>query len=170
MAARRRAGRAASGGGWGEAGGASTPCAARRLQVEAWQRRQHDMAKSLGYVQTILGRRRQLPDARSKTNKAAQSHAMRAAINTPIQGSAADVATAAMLRIAANRELRELGWELLLQVHDEVILEGPRESADRARQLVVECMASPFTDSGEPPLRVALSVDCKSADTWYEAK
>ena len=71
---------------------------------------------------TILGRRRQLPDARSK-NRALRSHSLRAAINTPIQGSAADVATAAMLRIDGNKKLREMGWKLLLQVHDEVILE-----------------------------------------------
>eukprot|EP00955_Chlamydomonas_euryale_P057668 356868-Chlamydomonas_euryale.AAC.5 len=56
----------------------------------------------------------------------AQGHAERAAINTPIQGSAADVAAAAMVAIAKCPELRRLGWKLLMQVHDEVILEGPR--------------------------------------------
>jgi DNA polymerase-1 len=96
---------------------------------------------------------------------------LRAAINTPIQGSAADVATAAMLRINNNPTLRQLGWKLLLQVHDEVILEGPKESAEVAQDIVIECMKSPFGDDcGPMPLRVELSVDSKYADTWYDAK
>lgn len=65
---------------------------------------------------TILGRRRQLPDAALSRNRAAQSHALRAAINTPIQGSAADIATAAMLRINEDEALQSMGWRLLLQV------------------------------------------------------
>ncbi len=73
------------------------------------------MAQTEGHVCTLLGRRRQLPDAHSK-NAAAKAHAMRAAINTPIQGSAADVATAAMIQISRNERLKELGWKLLLQV------------------------------------------------------
>ncbi len=56
----------------------------------------------------------------------------------------------------------------LLQVHDEVILEGPKTSADRATELVVDCMAKPF--DGVNPLLVELVVDAKHADTWYEAK
>lgn len=59
---------------------------------------------------------------------------------------------------------------LVLQVHDEVILEGPREHAEAARQRVIECMRSPFNASTPKPLLVDLAVDCKSADTWYEAK
>jgi DNA polymerase I len=143
---------------------------AERAEVRTWQHEQHALALSEGYVCTILGRRRQLPDARSK-NRALRSHSLRAAINTPIQGSAADVATAAMLRIDGNKKLREMGWKLLLQVHDEVILEGPKESATEAQQIVIECMKSPFGDNcGSLPLRVELSVDSKYADTWYDAK
>lgn len=143
---------------------------AERAEVRTWQHEQHALALSEGYVCTILGRRRQLPDARSK-NRALRSHSLRAAINTPIQGSAADVATAAMLRIDCNEKLRELGWKLLLQVHDEVILEGPKESANEAQQIVIDCMKSPFGENcGSLPLRVELSVDSKYADTWYDAK
>lgn len=143
---------------------------AERAEVRTWQQEQHALALSEGYVCTILGRRRQLPDARSK-NRALRSHSLRAAINTPIQGSAADVATAAMLRIDSNEKLRELGWKLLLQVHDEVLLEGPKESASEAQQIVVDCMKSPFGNNCAPlPLRVELSVDSKFADTWYDAK
>jgi DNA polymerase-1 len=84
-------------------------------QVEKWQEMQRNMAREAGYVCTLLGRRRNLPDARSR-DPATRAHALRAAINTPIQGSAADVAMAAMLRIVTDRELCELGWKLLLQV------------------------------------------------------
>ena len=142
---------------------------AERAEVRSWQQEQHALALSEGYVCTILGRRRQLPDAKSK-NKALRAHSLRAAINTPIQGSAADVATAAMLRINSNERLRDMGWKLLLQVHDEVILEGPRETAAEAQRIVQECMRSPFGNCGYDPLRVELSVDSKYADTWYEAK
>lgn len=64
----------------------------------------------------MLGRRRYLPDAMG-TNSKAKGHALRAAINTPIQGSAADVATAAMICIARCPQLENLGWKLLLQVN-----------------------------------------------------
>lgn len=140
-----------------------------RPEVRKWQKEQHELAEQEGYVCTILGRRRQLPDAKS-SNKAAKAHALRAAINTPIQGSAADVATAAMLRINANEQLKRLGWRLLLQVHDEVILEGPKESAEEAQAIVVQCMRSPFGDAGGDPLLVDLLVDSKFAETWYDAK
>ena len=85
------------------------------LQVKKWQKEQREKAVNKGYVTTILGRQRQLPDAKHGS-KAAQGHALRAAINTPIQGSAADIATAAMLRIDADEALRDMGWRLLLQV------------------------------------------------------
>ena len=142
---------------------------AERAEVRSWQQEQHALAISEGYVCTILGRRRQLPDAKSK-NKALRGHSLRAAINTPIQGSAADVATAAMLRISKNEQLQSMGWKLLLQVHDEVILEGPKETAAEAQRIVLECMRSPFGNGVGDPLRVELAVDSKYADTWYDAK
>ena len=83
-------------------------------QVRMWQNKQRESAIDKGYVCTMLGRRRKLPDA--KGQGAARGHALRAAINTPIQGSAADVATAAMVEIARCEQLRNLGWKLLLQV------------------------------------------------------
>lgn len=101
-------------------------------------------------------------------NSKAKGHALRAAINTPIQGSAADVATAAMIAINNCPELREMGWKLLLQVHDEVILEGPRVTAAEAKALVVHHMEHPF--NGQNPLLVDLNVDANTALTWYEAK
>ncbi|KAK7845852.1 dna polymerase i b, partial [Quercus suber] len=84
-----------------------------------------------------------------------------------LQGSAADVAMCAMLEISKNARLKELGWKLLLQVHDEVILEGPTESAEVAKAIVVECMSKPF--NGKNILQVDLSVDAKCAQNWYSA-
>lgn len=72
----------------------------------------------------------------------------------------------AMLKIANNERLKELGWTMLLQIHDEVILEGPEESQDEALQLVVSDMERPF----QFPLLVDLAVDAGVAKTWYEAK
>ncbi|KAF8721697.1 hypothetical protein HU200_022869 [Digitaria exilis] len=99
----------------------------------------------------------------------------RAAINAPVQcgisghqGSAADVVMCAMLEIERNARLKELGWRLLLQVHDEVILEGPSESAEVAKAIVVECMSKPFY--GTNILKVDLTVDAKCSKSWYAAK
>lgn len=94
------------------------------------------------------------------------AHAQRAAINAPLQGSAADLVMAAMVRLHQNRMLRVLGWRIVLQVHDEVILEGPKDSAEMALPVVVEMMKNPI----EANLLVDLTVDAKIAKTWYDAK
>jgi DNA polymerase-1 len=64
--------------------------------------------------------------------------------------------------------LKKLGWKLLLQVHDEVILEGPTKDAEEAKSLVVQCMSKPF--DGRNILSVDLAVDAKCALNWYEGK
>lgn len=102
----------------------------------------------------------------SMASKKAKGHAERAAINTPIQGAAADVVMQAMLRVHQNPRLRELGWEMVSQIHDEIIVEGPEESVDEAMKLVVHLMENPF----EKPLSVALEVDAKVDDSWFKAK
>lgn len=70
------------------------------------------------------------------------------------------------MRLPASQGRRHYG--VCVQVHDEVIMEGPKESAERAQQLVVQHMENPF--NGQNPLKVALVVDSNTADTWYEAK
>ena len=77
-----------------------------------------------------------------------------------------DVVVMAMLKLSANERLRELGWKLILQVHDEVMMEGPSESAEEAKQILVSCMQHPF----KHPLLVDLVVDAKIAQNWYDAK
>jgi DNA polymerase I len=102
-----------------------------RPEVRKWQEQTQLLAKKSGFVRTIMGRYRRLPDATRYGSPAA--HALRAAINTPIQGSAADIVMMAMLMLWKSEVLKNLGWRLLLQVHDEVILEGPKESRDEVR-------------------------------------
>jgi len=120
-------------------------------------------------VCTLLGRQRQLPEARDPSAaKASKAHALRAAINTPIQGGAADVAMLAMLELDRSEKLRSMGWRLLMQVHDEVILEGPKESSEIALQVVRHAMQNPF--GGKNLLRCALDVSSSFAGSWYEAK
>jgi DNA polymerase-1 len=138
-----------------------------RPEVKLWQDERIVEAHQLKSVRTLLGRQRHLHQINSKS-PGVRKHFERAAINTPIQGGAADIAMLAMIEIERNEELRDLGWRLLLQVHDEVMLEGPAESKERALELVRQCMEYPF--QGTNPLTVALSVDAKTADTWYEAK
>ena len=97
-----------------------------RPEVKDWQVATQSFAKQHKFVRTLMGRNRRLKDAADRSS--AGSHALRAAINTPIQGSAADVVMMAMIKIWKSPLLKQLGWKLLLQIHDEVILEGPKES------------------------------------------
>uniref|UniRef100_A0A453DAE5 DNA-directed DNA polymerase n=1 Tax=Aegilops tauschii subsp. strangulata TaxID=200361 RepID=A0A453DAE5_AEGTS len=138
-----------------------------RKEVKSWQREQKELAYEKSEVYTLLGRSRRFPNIASVSSKQ-WKHIERAAINAPVQGSAADVAMCAMIEIERNTRLKELGWTLLLQVHDEVILEGPSESADVAKAIVVECMSKPFY--GTNILSVDLAVDAKCAQNWYAAK
>lgn len=136
-----------------------------RPEVLEWQQETIENAKKFGYIRTLMGRYRRLPDLRDPSSFV-RKHGERAAINTPVQGSAADVMMMGMLNLNKDQRLAELGWKILLQIHDEVIMEGPEESAGEAQERVVQCMMHPFAK----PLRVELSVDAKSEKTWYRAK
>lgn len=135
-----------------------------RREVEAWQIAVKHTAMTKGFTRTLLGRYRRLTDL--LIIKAKRQHGLRAAINTPIQGGAVDIVTAAMLRLHYDIELKQLGWKLLMQIHDEVIMEGPDESASVALERVKELMTHPLDD----PLRLNLEVDAKVAKNWYDAK
>eukprot|EP00741_Cyanophora_paradoxa_P005271 tig00000865_g5110.t1 len=140
---------------------------ADRPEVKDWQLQTIRNAESKGYTTTLMGRRRPLPGIRGRG--ALASHLRRAAINTPIQGGAADIVMCAMVKLARNQRLSELGWRMVLQVHDEVIVEGPRESADEALEIVRACMEQPLPIEGAQ-LFVPLVVDSRYAETWYRAK
>ena len=138
-----------------------------RPEVRAWQAETIKTAHKEGHTRTLMGRYRLLPGING--SPAMRAHSERAAINTPIQGGAADIMTLAMLKIANTPRLKELGYRLLLQIHDEVILEGPEEHAAAAREEVMRCMEQPFDDA-LPGMLVDLVVDCKVASNWYDAK
>lgn len=120
-------------------------------------------AHEKGYVETLTHRRRYLPDIHAK-NFAKRSFAERTAMNTPIQGSAADIIKIAMINM--NRELREhhLQARMLLQIHDELVFEAPAAEIPTLEKLVPRVMNSAIK------LDVPLKVESKFGDTWYDLK
>lgn len=131
--------------------------------IRDYMERSRESAKELGYVTTILGRRRYLPELQSK-NFNLRSFGERAAMNAPIQGSAADVIKLAMIRVRdrLRREVPEA--KLVLQVHDELIVETPETRAEEVKRLLCEEMQSVM------PLKVPLIADAACGKTWYDAK
>lgn len=120
-------------------------------------------AKDKGYVETLFKRRRQLPDINSRQFNV-RSFAERTAINSPIQGSAADILKIAMINL--DQALVAGGFEtkMLLQVHDEIVLEVPNHELAAVKELVKETMESAVN------LAVPLRVDESAGKSWYEAK
>lgn len=137
-----------------------------RKEVEVWQESVKKIAVQKGFTRTMMGRYRKLTDLVRNKVMSKRTHGLRAAINTPIQGSAADIVTAAMVRIFYSARLKELGWKMLLQIHDEIILEGPKESAEEALSIVKALMSAPVDNE----LKIVLEVDAKIAENWYDAK
>jgi DNA polymerase-1 len=119
-------------------------------------------ARQDGYVETLLGRRRLLPDINSSNNRI-RSLQERIAVNTPIQGTAADLIKLAMIRIQADLQQQGLSALLLLQVHDELVLEVPAAELDQVKTLVKERMEAVMS------LNVALQVDMHVGANWAEA-
>ncbi|MGI1804256.1 DNA polymerase I [Exiguobacterium sp. TDN 0502] len=122
-----------------------------------------ETARANGFVETLMNRRRNIPDINSK-NFNLRGFAERTAINTPIQGSAADIIKKAMLDVHAALEASDLKARLLLQVHDELIFEAPDEELDALQALVKQAMEQTVA------LSVPLRVDGGAGHTWYETK
>ncbi|MBT1251002.1 DNA polymerase I [Bacillus licheniformis] len=120
-------------------------------------------AKQRGYVTTLLSRRRYIPELTSR-NFNLRSFAERTAMNTPIQGSAADIIKKAMIDMADKLKEKNLQAKLLLQVHDELIFEAPEDEIKVLEKLVPEVMEHALE------LDVPLKVDCASGPSWYDAK
>ena len=123
-------------------------------------------ARRQGFVTTLGGRRRLLPDIHS-ANGQASALARRQAINTVIQGSAADIIKLAMLAVDADADLRRMQARLLLQVHDELLLEVPQEAAQEAAARVTELMSG--VAPGGSALSVPLLVDAGTGRDWGAA-
>jgi DNA polymerase I-like protein with 3'-5' exonuclease and polymerase domains len=122
--------------------------------------------KKFGFIRTLCGRYRRLEDI-NHSNYRFKSEAERQAVNTTIQGSAADITKGAMLRIERSKRLNLLGAQLLNQVHDELILQVPEENAEEALPIIKECMEHPFA-AGKDPLLVAIPADAKIVNSWAE--
>jgi len=134
---------------------------ARYPQVKAYLDRTVEQARAKGYVTTILNRRRYLPDIHSR-NYHLRSFAERAAMNSPIQGSAADIMKLAMLKVENALQEQAFDAFLLLQVHDELILEVAQKQVKEVGRLVKKMMCEAYA------LQVPLKVDLQMGANWYD--
>lgn len=116
-----------------------------------------------GYVTTLFGRRRYIPEL-SASNKVFQAFGKRAAMNAPIQGAAADIIKIAMVRVYKKLREEDLDARLILQVHDELIIEAAEKDKDRAEKILKDEMENAVK------LAVPMTVDVNSGRSWYEAK
>ena len=120
-------------------------------------------AKEHGYARTLMGRRRYLPELNSAKYSVRQ-FGERVAMNMPIQGTAADIIKIAMIRV--SEELRKGGFasRLILQVHDELLIDAEKSEQDEVMALLKRCMQDAYT------LDVPLKVDVTAGRSWYECK
>jgi DNA polymerase-1 len=125
-----------------------------------------DNAKKLGYengyARTLFGRRRYLPELKRGGN--IRQFGERAAMNAPIQGTAADIIKIAMVKVDEMLRQNKMKTRLILQVHDELILEAPIDEAEEAKKLLIQCMESAAT------LNVPLVSQVSIGNSWYECK
>jgi len=121
-------------------------------------------AASQGYVETLLGRRRYFPALQSKQNVQIKNREEREAINAPIQGTAADIMKIAMLKIPPALEKAKLNAKMLLQVHDEIVLECPKDELEKTAKVVKETMANAYK------LSIPLSTEARYGKNWGEMK
>ena len=121
-----------------------------------------EKAREQGYVETLFGRKRMLPDIRS-ANAVVRGLSERNAINAPIQGGAADIMKLAMIAVHDELTQRGLAAKIILQVHDELVLDVPETELDQVREIVVRCMEN------AAHLRVKLVAECGVGHNWLEA-
>ena len=119
-------------------------------------------ARENGYVETLFGRRRYLPDI-SARNATVRALAERNAVNAPIQGTSADIIKLAMIRVAEKLKEEGLRSRMVLQIHDELLFEAPAEEVPKLQKLVKDVMENVIQ------LSVPLTVECSSGNNWLEA-
>ncbi len=142
----------------------------RYPQVKSYIEEVIKFAQETGYVKTISGRKRYIPEIFSP-NKNLRDLGFRMAINTPIQGSAADLMKSAMVALAQEMKQRGLKSKILLQVHDELILEVPEEELEVVRSLAIEVMEEPFPRLSLPiRLSVPIKVNFAYGRSWADCK
>ena len=131
-------------------------------KIKQYMQDKIDFANEHGYVETILGRRRYLAAELGSSNYQMREFAQRAAINQPLQGTAADLIKQAMIKIDEELTRRNLSAKMIMQVHDELVFELPKEELEEVKNLVQECMEL------DQPLRVPLLVDINYGESWKE--
>jgi DNA polymerase I len=122
------------------------------------------LAAQQGYVETLLGRRRYFPALQSKANVQVKNREEREAINAPVQGTAADIMKIAMLKVPVALKEAGLQARMLLQVHDELVLECPAEEVKESARVVQETMANAY------PLSIPLSTEARYGPNWGDMK
>ena len=131
-------------------------------KVRQYMQDKVDFVNSNGYVETIFGRKRYLMTELGSPNYQIREFALRAAINQPLQGTAADLIKMAMIDVEKELENRKLQTKMIMQVHDELIFELPKEELNEVKELVLKCMEL------NQPLRVPLEVDINYGSSWKE--
>ena len=135
---------------------------ARFPKVKQFMDRTVEDAEQTGIVSTMFGRKRRIPELLS-SNKMLQAAGRRIAMNTPVQGTAADLINMAMINVYRRLKAENIAAKLILQVHDELILEADKDCADRAAEILREEM------QGVHEMRVPLAVDVHTGHSWYDA-
>lgn len=120
-------------------------------------------AREQGYASSMFGRRRPVPELKS-TNFMQRSFGERVAMNSPIQGTAADIIKIAMIRVDNALKKQGLRSRIVLQVHDELLIEAYRDEVDQIKELLVEEMKH------AADLAVSLEVEANVGDSWFDAK
>ena len=131
--------------------------------VKAFLDRQVKEAKEKGYVTTLFGRRRPIPEL-SSGNFMTRSFGERVAMNSPIQGTAADIIKIAMIHVWEALRQKELKSKLILQIHDELLIETYEDEVEEVKQLLADEMKNAAA------LAVTLEVDLHTGKNWYDAK
>jgi DNA polymerase-1 len=119
-------------------------------------------AAEIGYVETLLGRKRYFPALQGKINMQLKNREEREAINAPIQGTAADIMKLAMLKIPSALQAAGLKGKMLLQVHDELVLECPKKEVEKTAKVVQETMTNAY------PMSIPLETEARAGVSWGE--
>jgi len=122
-----------------------------------------ESAKAKGYVETLFGRRRYIPEIKS-SNYMVRQFGSRVAMNTPIQGTAADIMKIAMINVNKALKEKHINGKIVLQIHDELLLEVSKEDKQQAKEILKQCMENAMK------LSVPLEVEISEGEDWYEVK
>ena len=131
--------------------------------VKAFMSNIVEEAKEKGYVETLYHRRRYIPEL-SSNNYMVRQFGTRAAMNTPIQGTAADIMKIAMIKVFDKLREEKLNAKLILQIHDELLIECKMEEKVKVKQILKDCMEQAVQ------LDIPLEVEVSEANNWYELK